>query len=89
MGKKDAQRCTLPVDQYRKNIGKQDYKRSKKDLIRSKREADRRKTSTGFRVREDVKHHVIKFSKIVLHIYAQCLKTAHYRQVMCIESTLM
>ncbi|XP_022096175.1 triple QxxK/R motif-containing protein-like [Acanthaster planci] len=49
MGKKDAQRCTLPVDQYRKNIGKQDYKRSKKDLIRSKREADRRKTSTGFR----------------------------------------
>ncbi|XP_038078859.1 triple QxxK/R motif-containing protein-like [Patiria miniata] len=48
MGKKDAQRCQLPVDQYRKNIGKQDYKRSKKDLIKSKREADLRKTSTGF-----------------------------------------
>ncbi|XP_071785660.1 triple QxxK/R motif-containing protein-like [Asterias amurensis] len=49
MGKKDAQKSNLSVDQYRKNIGKQDYKKSKKDLHRSKREADRRKTNTVFR----------------------------------------
>ena len=51
MGKKDAQRAQMtPVDQYRKNIGKHDYKRNKKDVRKMKSEAEIRKSSTTLRV---------------------------------------
>ncbi|KAI8790094.1 triple QxxK/R motif-containing protein [Biomphalaria glabrata] len=41
MGKKDANvsHC-LPVDQYRKQIGKQDWKKSKKEIKKMKSRAD-------------------------------------------------
>ncbi|KAH9494621.1 hypothetical protein Btru_019731 [Bulinus truncatus] len=43
MGKKDSNinRCQ-PVDQYRKQIGKQDWKKSKKGIKEMKSRADRR-----------------------------------------------
>ncbi|XP_011669757.1 triple QxxK/R motif-containing protein-like [Strongylocentrotus purpuratus] len=51
MGKKDAaQRTHLSVDQYRKNIGKHEQKRTKKDVNRMKNEAQIRKE--GFRFQE-------------------------------------
>ncbi|XP_041455658.1 triple QxxK/R motif-containing protein-like [Lytechinus pictus] len=49
MGKKDAsQRAHLSVDQYRKSIGKQEQKRTKKDVKRMKNEAQIRKGGFGF-----------------------------------------
>uniref|UniRef100_G1QQX8 Triple QxxK/R motif-containing protein n=1 Tax=Nomascus leucogenys TaxID=61853 RepID=G1QQX8_NOMLE len=36
MGRKDASTIKLPVDQYRKQIGKQDYKKTKPILRQSK-----------------------------------------------------
>ena len=55
MGKKDAQRAHMtPVDQYRKNIGKHDYKRTKKDVRKIKSEAEIRKSSTTLRVSADI-----------------------------------
>ncbi|PIK48390.1 putative triple QxxK/R motif-containing protein-like [Apostichopus japonicus] len=50
MGKKDnSQRAHLPVEQYRKSIGKSEYKRNKKELKRVKGTAEARKSSTGYR----------------------------------------
>ncbi|XP_037651516.1 triple QxxK/R motif-containing protein [Sebastes umbrosus] len=49
MGKKDAIATGLPVDQYRKQIGKQDYKKTKLALKATRLRADLKKTSSGFR----------------------------------------
>lgn len=40
MTRKDAAGFQTPVDQYRKQIGKQDWKKSKKDIKAQKRAAD-------------------------------------------------
>nr|XP_046273917.1 triple QxxK/R motif-containing protein isoform X3 [Scatophagus argus] len=49
MGKKDASATRLPVDQYRKQIGKQDYKKTKSVLKATRLKAEAKKTSSGFR----------------------------------------
>lgn len=48
MGKKDAAGLRGPqVEQYRKQIGKQDYKKSKKELKSQKQRADAKKSAIG------------------------------------------
>ncbi|XP_029938042.1 triple QxxK/R motif-containing protein [Salarias fasciatus] len=49
MGKKDASATKLPVDQYRKQIGKQDYKKTKGALKATRLKAEAKKSSSGFR----------------------------------------
>uniref|UniRef100_A0A3B3RV50 Triple QxxK/R motif-containing protein n=1 Tax=Paramormyrops kingsleyae TaxID=1676925 RepID=A0A3B3RV50_9TELE len=49
MGKKDASATTLPVDQYRKQIGKQDYKKSKSALRATRLKAEAKRNATGMR----------------------------------------
>ncbi|XP_030003930.1 triple QxxK/R motif-containing protein [Sphaeramia orbicularis] len=49
MGKKDASATKLPVDQYRKQIGKQDYKKTKTALKATRLKAEAKKNSSGFR----------------------------------------
>ncbi|MED6255290.1 hypothetical protein ATANTOWER_007306, partial [Ataeniobius toweri] len=49
MGKKDAGATKLPVDQYRKQIGKQDYKKTKSVLKATRLKAEAKKNSSGFR----------------------------------------
>uniref|UniRef100_A0AAQ6I9F8 Triple QxxK/R motif-containing protein n=1 Tax=Anabas testudineus TaxID=64144 RepID=A0AAQ6I9F8_ANATE len=54
MGKKDASATRLPVDQYRKQIGKQDYKKTKSVLKATRLKAEAKKNSSGFRKGCDV-----------------------------------
>ncbi|XP_019751533.1 triple QxxK/R motif-containing protein [Hippocampus comes] len=49
MGRKDASATNLPVDQYRKQIGKQDYKKTKSVLKATRLKAEAKKSSSGFR----------------------------------------
>ncbi|CAJ1084091.1 triple QxxK/R motif-containing protein [Xyrichtys novacula] len=49
MGKKDASATKLLVDQYRKQIGKQDYKKTKSALKATRLKAEAKKTSSGFK----------------------------------------
>ncbi|XP_040851122.1 triple QxxK/R motif-containing protein [Ochotona curzoniae] len=49
MGKKDASAVKLPVDQYRKQIGKQDYKKTKPILRATRLKAEARKTAIGIK----------------------------------------
>ncbi|XP_047461983.1 triple QxxK/R motif-containing protein [Mugil cephalus] len=49
MGKKDAGTTKLPVDQYRKQIGKQDYKKTKSALKATRLKAEAKKASSVFR----------------------------------------
>ncbi|XP_070078387.1 triple QxxK/R motif-containing protein isoform X2 [Equus przewalskii] len=49
MGRKDASTIKLPVDQYRKQIGKQDYKKTKPILRATKLKAEARKTAIGIK----------------------------------------
>lgn len=49
MGKKDATGSSVPVDQYRKQIGKQDYKKSKFDLKMNKLRAEAKKSGPGIK----------------------------------------
>ncbi|XP_066547170.1 triple QxxK/R motif-containing protein [Amia ocellicauda] len=49
MGRKDATAARLPVDQYRKQIGKQDYKKTKSALKASRLKAEAKKSALGIR----------------------------------------
>ncbi|TKS88434.1 Triple QxxK/R motif-containing protein [Collichthys lucidus] len=49
-GRKDASATGLPVDQYRKQIGKQDYKKTKSALKATRLKAEAKKNSSGFRM---------------------------------------
>ncbi|KAM5281705.1 triple QxxK/R motif-containing protein [Ctenodactylus gundi] len=49
MGRKDASSVKLPVDQYRKQIGKQDYKKTKPILRATKLKAEAKKTAVGIK----------------------------------------
>uniref|UniRef100_A0A8C9TMP2 Triple QxxK/R motif-containing protein n=1 Tax=Scleropages formosus TaxID=113540 RepID=A0A8C9TMP2_SCLFO len=51
MGKKDATVSRLPVDQYRKEIGKQDYKKTKPALRAARLKAEAKRNAPGIRVR--------------------------------------
>ncbi|XP_049489115.1 triple QxxK/R motif-containing protein isoform X2 [Panthera uncia] len=50
MGRKDASTVKLPVDQYRKQIGKQDYKKTKPILRATKLKAEAKKTAIGIKI---------------------------------------
>ncbi|GAA6076398.1 triple QxxK/R motif-containing protein isoform X1 [Tachysurus ichikawai] len=49
MAKKDASTTKLPVDQYRKQIGKQDYKKTKPALRATRLKAEAKKSAPGIR----------------------------------------
>ncbi|XP_058261277.1 triple QxxK/R motif-containing protein [Hemibagrus wyckioides] len=49
MAKKDASTAKLPVDQYRKQIGKQDYKKTKPALRATRLKAEAKKSAPGIR----------------------------------------
>ncbi|XP_064835534.1 triple QxxK/R motif-containing protein [Oncorhynchus masou masou] len=49
MGRKDACATMAPVDQYRKQIGKQDYKKTKSALKLTKLRAEAKKSAPGIR----------------------------------------
>ncbi|XP_077599065.1 triple QxxK/R motif-containing protein [Stigmatopora nigra] len=49
MGRKDASATNLPVDQYRKQIGKQDNKKTKSVLKATRLKAEAKKSSSTFR----------------------------------------
>uniref|UniRef100_A0AAY4CK65 Triple QxxK/R motif-containing protein n=1 Tax=Denticeps clupeoides TaxID=299321 RepID=A0AAY4CK65_9TELE len=50
MGKKDASTARLPVDQYRKQIGKQDYKKTKVALKLNRLKAEAKRSAPGIRL---------------------------------------
>nr|XP_033789278.1 triple QxxK/R motif-containing protein isoform X2 [Geotrypetes seraphini] len=49
MGRKEASASKLPVDQYRKQIGKQDYKKNKPVLRAARLKAEAKKTAPGIK----------------------------------------
>ncbi|XP_074125692.1 triple QxxK/R motif-containing protein [Sminthopsis crassicaudata] len=49
MGRKDASTLKLPVDQYRKQIGKQDYKKNRPVLRAAKLKAEAKKAAIGIK----------------------------------------
>ncbi|NP_001165274.1 triple QxxK/R motif-containing protein [Xenopus tropicalis] len=49
MGKKDASTSRIPVDQYRKQIGRQDYKKNKPVLKATRLKAEAKKTAIGIK----------------------------------------
>ncbi|XP_057211335.1 triple QxxK/R motif-containing protein [Triplophysa rosa] len=49
MGKKDASTFKLPVDQYRKQIGKQDNKKTKPALRATRLKAEAKRSAPGIR----------------------------------------
>ncbi|XP_017337949.1 triple QxxK/R motif-containing protein [Ictalurus punctatus] len=49
MVKKDASSAKLPVDQYRKQIGKQDYKKNKPALRATRLKAEAKRSAPGIR----------------------------------------
>ncbi|KAJ0003314.1 hypothetical protein NQD34_008412 [Periophthalmus magnuspinnatus] len=67
MGKKDASATKLPVDQYRKQIGKQDYKKAKSFLKATRLKAETKKNSSGLR---DAFLVVVAILVFVLCVYA-------------------
>ncbi|NWH59639.1 TRIQK protein, partial [Geococcyx californianus] len=50
MGRKDASTARTPVDQYRKQIGKQDYKKTRPMLRATRLKAEAKKTALGIKV---------------------------------------
>ncbi|XP_062985957.1 triple QxxK/R motif-containing protein [Elgaria multicarinata webbii] len=49
MGRKDASSARTPVDQYRKQIGKQDYKKTRPMLKATRLKAEAKKTAPGMK----------------------------------------
>ncbi|XP_072324108.1 triple QxxK/R motif-containing protein isoform X1 [Scyliorhinus torazame] len=49
MGRKDASASKIPIDHYRKQIGKQDYKKTKSVLKATRLKAEAKKTAPGIR----------------------------------------
>ncbi|CAM5108805.1 unnamed protein product [Natator depressus] len=50
MGRKDASATRTPVEQYRKQIGKQDYKKSRPVLRATRLKAEAKKTALGIKL---------------------------------------
>ncbi|XP_072118740.1 triple QxxK/R motif-containing protein isoform X1 [Mobula birostris] len=50
MGRKDASASKIPIDHYRKQIGKQDYKKTKSVLKATRLKAEAKKTAPGIRI---------------------------------------
>uniref|UniRef100_A0A8V0Y2W3 Triple QxxK/R motif-containing protein n=1 Tax=Gallus gallus TaxID=9031 RepID=A0A8V0Y2W3_CHICK len=51
MGRKDASTARTPVDQYRKQIGKQDYKKTRPMLRATRLKAEAKKTAIGVKLK--------------------------------------
>ncbi|XP_039382508.1 triple QxxK/R motif-containing protein isoform X3 [Mauremys reevesii] len=49
MGRKDSSAARIPVEQYRKQIGKQDYKKSRPVLRATRLKAEAKKTALGIK----------------------------------------
>ncbi|CAH1270276.1 triple QxxK/R motif-containing protein-like [Branchiostoma lanceolatum] len=49
MGRKEVSSGTLNVDQYRKKIGKQDWKKAKKDVKATKQQKDMKESAMGIK----------------------------------------
>ncbi|XP_030409311.1 triple QxxK/R motif-containing protein isoform X3 [Gopherus evgoodei] len=56
MGRKDASAARIPVEQYRKQIGKQDYKKSRPVLRATRLKAEAKKTALGIKGQDDSLH---------------------------------
>lgn len=67
MGKKDANSVKLPVDQYRKQIGKQDYKKTKPALRATRLKAEAKRSAPGIR---DIVLVIVAVLVFLLGIYA-------------------
>ncbi|XP_023776543.1 triple QxxK/R motif-containing protein isoform X2 [Cyanistes caeruleus] len=59
MGRKDASTSRTPVDQYRKQIGKQDYKKTRPMLRATRLKAEAKKTALGVKKKEKF-HPILK-----------------------------
>ncbi|XP_078689129.1 triple QxxK/R motif-containing protein-like [Branchiostoma floridae x Branchiostoma belcheri] len=66
MGRKEVSNATLSVDQYRKKIGKQDWKKSKKDVKATKQLKDMKESAMGVK---DVALIVTAFAAMLAAIY--------------------
>ncbi|XP_069587714.1 triple QxxK/R motif-containing protein [Ranitomeya imitator] len=49
MGRKDASATKVPIDQYRKQIGRQDYKKTKPVLKATRLKAEAKKSAIGIK----------------------------------------
>ncbi|XP_060721671.1 triple QxxK/R motif-containing protein [Tachysurus vachellii] len=67
MAKKDASTTKLPVDQYRKQIGKQDYKKTKPALRATRLKAEAKKSAPGIR---DIILVIMALLVLLLGVYA-------------------
>ncbi|XP_051526240.1 triple QxxK/R motif-containing protein [Xyrauchen texanus] len=67
MGKKDASSVKQPVDQYRKQIGKQDYKKTKPALRATRLKAEAKRSAPGIR---DIILVVVAVLVFLLGVYA-------------------
>ncbi|XP_026857579.1 triple QxxK/R motif-containing protein [Electrophorus electricus] len=67
MGKKEANAARLPVDQYRKQIGKQDYKKTKPALRATRLKAEAKRSAPGIR---DAVLVVVAVLAFLLAVYA-------------------
>ncbi|XP_076864678.1 triple QxxK/R motif-containing protein [Brachyhypopomus gauderio] len=67
MGKKEANTARLPVDQYRKQIGKQDYKKTKPALRATRLKAEAKRSAPGIR---DAVLVVVAVLAFLLAVYA-------------------
>ncbi|NP_001120728.2 triple QxxK/R motif-containing protein [Danio rerio] len=67
MGKKDASSVKLPVDQYRKQIGKQDYKKTKPVLRATRLKAEAKRSAPGIR---DIILVIVAVLLFLLGVYA-------------------
>ncbi|XP_063040818.1 triple QxxK/R motif-containing protein isoform X2 [Engraulis encrasicolus] len=67
MGRKDASAAKLQVDQYRKQIGKQDYKKTKGSLKATRLKAEAKKSAAGVR---DIILTVVAILFFLLCVYA-------------------
>ncbi|XP_053064549.1 triple QxxK/R motif-containing protein isoform X7 [Acinonyx jubatus] len=72
MGRKDASTVKLPVDQYRKQIGKQDYKKTKPILRATKLKAEAKKTAIGIKT--------LWCSAPVLRVTTHCSRHVYLRK---------
>ncbi|KAJ8402979.1 hypothetical protein AAFF_G00358950 [Aldrovandia affinis] len=67
MGKKDACAARLPVEQYRKQIGKQDYKKTKSALRATRLKAEAKRSAPGIR---DIVLIIVAILVFLLSVYA-------------------
>ncbi|XP_062917472.1 triple QxxK/R motif-containing protein isoform X2 [Mobula hypostoma] len=63
MGRKDASTSKIPIDHYRKQIGKQDYKKTKSVLKATRLKAEAKKTAPG--IRDDLEQRLSTIKEMI------------------------